>query len=246
MVTISADPGRDSWASGGQKWKPSRCIPQNPKRAQLLTEPGISATGSEGWSETNEDWMKAIWEQGDPSDPLNPRHTVKHSFPLIHSLWEYFLLDFLNIFIIISLKSLLNPISGPFGGQFLLTFCCCPFTTGHVFLFSCMCRHFRLFNVHGGWYIVEALDFVIYLTSSICFRLNFVAASLWEASGSLPVHMCTPALSQGLTGGLPPRLLPPTHTALPSPVPWPVACTCFRSPELRSLPLQHSRASLLC
>lgn len=140
---------------------------------------------------------------------------------------------FLNIFIIISLKSLLNPTSGPSWGQFLLTLdtllwlsllwvtfpCCCFY----------ICRNFRLFNGHCGWYIVEALDSVICLTSGIYFTLNSVAASLWKALGGLPLYMCIPALSQRFTGDLPHRFLPPTHTAASSPVPWPVDCSCFRA-----------------
>lgn len=124
-----------------------------------------------------------------------------------------FCFRFLNIFIMISLKSLLNSASGPSCGQFLLTLFCCFYYGSHflVFVFD-ICRNFRQFNGHCGWYILEALDSVICLTSTIYFILNLVAASLWKASGGLLLYMCIPDLSQVFTGDPPHtyRFLPPT------------------------------------
>lgn len=106
---------------------------------------------------------------------------------------------FLNVFIMISLKSLLNSASGPSCGQFLLTSVVFYYGSHFlVFVFD-ICRNFRQFNGHCGWYILEALDSVICLTSSIYFTLNLVAVSLWKASGCLLVYMCIPGAkySQG-------------------------------------------------
>lgn len=127
-----------------------------------------------------------------------------------------FCFRFLNVFIMISLKSLLNSASGPSCSQFLLTPLCCFYHGSHflVFVFD-ICRNFRQFHGHRGWYILEALDSVICLTSSIYFILHLVAVSLWKASGSL-LYMCIPDLSQVFTGDPPPhththRFLPPTR-----------------------------------
>ena len=81
-----------------------------------------------------------------------------------------FCFRFLNIFIMISLKSLLNSASGPSCSQFLLTLFCCFYYGSHflVFVFD-ICRNFRQFNGHCGWYILEALDSVTFIQTVLIF-----------------------------------------------------------------------------
>lgn len=77
-----------------------------------------------------------------------------------------------------------------------------------LFLFFDICRNFRQFNGHCGWYILEALDSVICLTSSIYFTLNLVAVSL-KASGRSLVYMCIPGAKYSQETPHTHRLLPP-------------------------------------